>query len=123
MTTHNSPPQEEKNLLSQITALIKPCSSFITLAFREWVLYLTDQPIASLFTSNVSFNNEVKRAARLLVIVIIISIIVMGGTNLLFAKTAPLEVTSKALKVTCASFLIALAYKLFAGILRIPISL
>lgn len=106
-----------------LSTLINSSAAFVTLAAREWLLSLTDQPTDPPFQYKASFDDESERIARLIVVVIILSGVILGAWHFIFDKTATLGIFSTALKIICGAFILALIYKPIAYAFGIPISL
>lgn len=112
------PAEEEKDESSggssTIASIFNSATGFMSLAAKEWLSSLVNQPTEPPFGYNARFDNELVRVVRLVVMVVLLTGIVVGSERLLAAKTAPTLVVALAMKVLIAAFLAAIVYSIFA---------
>jgi hypothetical protein len=96
------------------SSIFNAATGFMSLAAKEWLGSLVNQPTEPPFGYNAKFDNELVRVVRLVVMVVLLTGIVVGSERLLVAKTAPTLVVALAMKVLIAAFLAAIVYSIFA---------
>lgn len=96
------------------TSAFTSVASFLSLAAREWLPALLDQPTSPPFRHDAPFNNEAKRVSRLLAIVVIISTVLLGGLDLLASGDVNVAGSIRtALVILVVAVVLGLVYKPF----------
>ncbi len=111
----------ESNWVSSIFSKINLSSKFFIMAAKEWLPSLLKQPTQPPFEYDASFDNEISRSARLIVIVIIISSLILGGVKLVSGRVDVTNTVRYAFGIIVIAILIALIYKPVAFVCGIRI--
>jgi hypothetical protein len=96
--------------------LFSSISSFLSLAAKEWLPSLLDQPTTPPFRHDAPFNNEVSRISRLLAIVVIISGVLLGSLDLLAKDVNATSSIKAALMILAVAVVLGIIYKPFTKI-------
>lgn len=89
-------------------------ASFLSLAAKEWLPSLLDQPTSPPFRHDAPFDNEAVRVSRLLAVVVIISTVLLGGLDLLAAGDVNVAGSIRtALVILVVAVVLGLVYKPF----------
>jgi hypothetical protein len=122
------PESADPNKENSLSWLLNSAASFVSLAIREWLQFLTNQPANPPFSFDAEFADESGRSSGLIVLVVILSALISGGSNgfttaTLASKASEtvLEVISVSVGIVVGAFLLSLLYKPLASLLRICI--